>query len=367
MSTRRSGPLLLAAWLALAGAAVPAAAAAADGPCARASLTAYGIVPDLFYADRPDSLVGLLVAWDEACGPAEVIGRTRILAAIWDDAFDEWVYDDTIIDELAAYRRLLDRGRDPDADDPRERYDAFTVALADQLLPHTDRGSLEEFFCLFYAGRTAQAMTLLSGEALADTELARLHGNAHEVLQAPQPVVSIALGGGLWRPGGDAEFVGGKTLVSALAGLRGRSWLGRLVLEMRLGRADRPYTVARDGLPRLSDRYDAVLAGVELGRIVPVRDRIALDVFGGVGADAIKPFKDEDLTLGTVQASLGLGCRVFLGPDRAWLLGLDARREWLADRNTSGTPLGGRAWSVRLVGGFVLDEGRGARRRALSP
>lgn len=367
MNAARPGTLLLAAWFVLAGLLAPAAVPAAGDPCERTSLAAYGIVPDLFYGDLPDSLAGLLAAWDEACGPAEVIGRTRILAAIWDDAFDEWVYDDTIIGDLAAYRRLLDRGRDPAADDPRERYDAFTVALADQLLPHTDRGSLEEFFCLFYAGRPAAAWSLLAGEDLADTELARLYANEQEVLQAPRPVVTVALGGGYWRPGGEAEFVGGKTLVSALAGLRGRSWLGRLVVEMRLGRADRPYTVAADGLPLLSDRYDAVLAGIELGRIVAAGDRLAVDVFGGVGADAVKPFKDEDLTLGTVQASLGLGCRVFLGPQRSWLLGLDARREWLADRNTSGTPLGGRAWSVRLVAGLVLDEGRGARLRALSP
>jgi hypothetical protein len=56
-----------------------------------------------------------------------------------------------------------------------------------------------------------------------------------------------------------------------------------------------------------------------------------------------------------------------VGPARTWLVGLDGRREWLADRNTAGTPLGGRAWSVRLVFGLLRDEGRGAKVRALQP
>ncbi|MBE0565311.1 MAG: hypothetical protein IH621_05075 [Krumholzibacteria bacterium] len=349
----------------LAGLAAPAGAAAE--PCGRLELEVYGTVPSLFYGDLPDSLAGLLLRWTDACGPAEVIGRTRILASIWDDAFDEWVYEDTIIDDLAAYGRLLAKGRDPAADDPRERYDLFTVSLADQLLPHTDRGSLEEFFCLFYSGRTGEAWTLLGSPELADTELARRYGNEREILQKPQPVVTVALGGGAWLPGGDLDFAGDKTLVGALVGARGHMWLGRIVLEMRVGRTARPYTVDEQGLPRLSDRFDAVLLGIELGRIITVSDRFAVDLFGGVGADAVKPFKDEDLTLGTVQGSLGLGCRVFAGPNRSWMFGLDGRREWLADRNTSGTPLGGQAWSLRLVCGIVLDQGRGARARALSP
>ena len=92
-----------------------------------------------------------------------------------------------------------------------------------------------------------------------------------------------------------------------------------------------------------------------------------LDLFGGVGGDFVKPFKDEDLVLGTVNGSAGLGLRWTVGASRSWIVGLDGRREWLGDRNTAGTPLGGRAWSVRLVLGVLRDEGRGARLRALQP
>ena len=324
-------------------------------------------MPALFYADLPDSLAGVLLRWQEACGLTEALQRTRILAAIWDDAFDEWVYEDTIIDDLVAYGPLVAAGRSDASDDPRERYDAFTVSLADQLLPHTRRGSQEAFFCLFYSGQVSEAWTLLRSDDLAGTWLARLYDNELELLQMPRPEVVVAATGGFWRPQGDLALVGDKPLAGLLVGLRGRDWLARAVLEMRIGRSDVPYTVDLNGLPRLSDRFDAMVVGVELGRILHARRSFAVDLFGGVGADAVKPFKDEDLVLGTVTASLGLGCRWFTGPEGNWMLGLDGRREWIADRNTSGTPLGGSAWSLRLSLGLRLDEGRGARLDALSP
>ena len=360
--TRAPGLLLL-----LAGAAWAVPAGAAADRCAAVSLEAYATVPALFYEDRPDSLAGLLLRWDEACGPAEPIQRTRILAAVWDDAFDESLYDRTVIDDLARYGRRLEDGVDPEADDPRERYDAFTVSLADQLLPHTDRAGLEAFFCLFYSGRTDEAWRLLGSDALADTELARRYENELELLRVPQPAVTVAATGGAWLPGGDQAFVGDLPLAGVMVGLRSTDWLARLALEMRVGRADRPYTAEVRGLPRRSDRFHAVLAAVELGRVVRAGERLSFDFFGGLGADAVKPFRGEDLTLGGVNASLGAGCRVLLGREHGILGGIDVRREWVGERNPDGTPLGGTAWSVRAAVGVALDQGRGRRLRALTP
>ncbi len=358
----------LAILAAVLAALAAAPAAAATRSCRAAELEAFGSVPDLFTAGLPDSLSGVLMAWHEACGTSEVLVRTTILAAIWDDAFDESFYDDYIIDDLATYGPRLRRGRDPGSDNPRERYDAFTMVLADQLLPHTGHGSLEAFFCLFYSGRVSEAWTLLQGEELAGTRLARLRARELAYLESQRTRVTVAAAVGTWHPDGELSFVGSRPLAGLHVGVRGPRWLGRLVLESRLGRSDRPYTVySEDALPRSSDRFSAVLVAFELGRTWRVGERHGIDAFGGVGADLVKPFKDEDLTLGTVNASLGLGYRRFLGADSTWMVGLDGRREWLAVRNSGGTPMGGSAWSVRLVLGVALDEGRGARQRALQP
>jgi len=347
--------------------AVAPAAAFAEDACATVARTAYADIPRYFYGSDPDSLYGKVLAWEVVCGDTEVVVRTRILAAIWDDAFDEYLYDETIVDHLAEHRRVLEKGPDPRSDDARESYDAFTVELADQLLPHTDRGSLEEFFCLFYSGRVTKAWTLLDSEELADTDLAAFRTQEREMLAAPRTVLVIALTGGGWWPQGDMAFVGDKPVVGGLVGLHGRDWLGRIVVEYRIGRANRPYWVDAEGITGWSDRFDAALVGVELGRILARVGPWSWSLFGGIGGDFVKPFKDEDLVLGTVNGSAGLGLRWQGGPSKNLLVGLDVRREWLADRNTAGTPLGGRAWSVRLVLGFLRDEGRTARLQALQP
>jgi len=352
-----------------------AALAAAAGPargadsaeCGAVSLEAYGTIPLLFFDDQPDSLIGVLIRWEQACGPQEVTERTRILAAIWDGNFDESLYDPGIIDDLVAYAPRVAREPDLDEADPRTRYDAFTRDLADQLLPHTDQGSLESFFCLFYSGRTAEAWTLLRSDTLQVTELARLYRNELEILDTPKPTTVITITGGGWSPGGNQAFVGDKTLAGAMVGLRGHDWLGRAVLEMRIGRSARPYVAPVAGEDRPSDRFDAALAVLEAGRIIRLGDHVQWDLFGGLGVDAVKPFKADDLTLNAFHAEVGTGLRLLLGPDRLWLLGVDGRREWVTDRNDAGTPMGGSAWSLRVAVGIQLDGGRSARRRALMP
>lgn len=360
----RRAALILACVLA-AGAVAPAAAD--EARCRDLSREAYGLVPRLFTDDRPDSLFGLILDWDDACGPREVIQRTRILAAVWDDAFSEDVYGEDILDDLAAFRRIAEAGRDPASDDPAERYDAFTMSLADQLLPHTDYGSLEAFFCLFYSGRASAAWELLDSDELAGSELARWYANEREILAAPRREVTVeALVGG-WNPGGSMGFVGDKVLVGAMVGLRGPGWLLRMAVEVRVGRTGTPYHVpVADGVG-YSDRFDAIMLGVEAGRVVRLGPHLVLDLFGGLGVDNVRPFKDEDLLLDGLHTSLGLGLRAFAGPNRTWMVGLDGRREWVGERNPGGTPLDGTAWSLRAAVGIVLDGGRHARLRALSP
>ena len=56
-------------------------------------------------------------------------------------------------------------------DEKGRKINAFTADVADQLLPHQEADSPQEFFCLFYSGRTDEAWALLRGPQLEDTEL----------------------------------------------------------------------------------------------------------------------------------------------------------------------------------------------------
>ncbi len=99
---------------------------------ARVAETAWSLVPRLITLDRPDLLLGFLEFWEDRNGACEPITRTRILAAIWDSAFSEGLYDQGINESLDQWE-----WRDPESFPAARRgFDAFMVRFADQLLPH---------------------------------------------------------------------------------------------------------------------------------------------------------------------------------------------------------------------------------------
>jgi len=352
------------AWVLLSLAFAGSGLAAED--CASASAVAYEEAPRYFRGDHPDSLYGLVLMWDTVCGPAEVIDRTRILGAIWDDAFDESIYGDDVLDGLITHGEVLRSGPDQESDDPRERYDAFTQNLADQMLPHQEANSLELFFCLFYSGRIDEAWTLLQSPDLPSTYLGDAYYYEIESLTVSLPEVVIAVTGGWWSVRGDAAFVGDKPLPGVLVGMRGQEWLGRMVVDVRAGRADEPYWASTDLRAGRSDRYNATHVGLEVGRVYHPGDRVDLDLFGGVGANFHKPFAEDDHVMVSAQASVGLGLRFVVGANRNILVGVDTKYDWWTDPSAAGaTPMGGEAWVVRLAVGLKLDQGRNSRLRAL--
>ena len=363
--------------LLLAAAAVPVSAEGlADqlGGRDEADITylALRTIPSLVYEARPDSLLEWITAWENAGGPREAISRILILGAVWDGQFGEDLYGYTIIDDLlwhADERRLRQESPPVSGDlitagiadeDPyaaaSRAFDAFTRDFADQLLPHMPSGSPEEFFCLFYAGRQAEAWSLLDEEALAGTDLRYYRDQRIEALQRKSRTVSVAIVGGGWFPFGPYAFAGDHALAGLQYGTRGRDWFLRLALEFRLGRTSRAYRVDQDGFQGVSDRFNALLLGVELGRAGVRLGPYELNAFVGAGVDAVRPFAAQDVLLQAMHLSAGAGCRLDLGERRAWFLALDYRREWVGKRNEKATRLYGDAWSLRA--GLGLNFGQ---------
>jgi len=327
---------------------------------ARVAAAAWELAPRLVTLGRPDLLAEFIGFWEDRCGSSEPLARARLLGAIWDGAFDEGLYDESIVDDLDAW---LQRGP-RHLTEGRLAFDRFTVSFADQLLPHQPAGTLREYFCLIYSDRVDEAAGLLRGDDVADTWLrwyvdhpdgadrgevvpgatdaddADLHGPSLLLLTA-----------GSWRPRGEVELAGGKVLVGGILEQEFGPWFARLPLEVRLGRTGRPYLVDQDGVREYSDRFDAVYLGLEGGRAVLRGRRLRLDAFAGLGYDGIRPFLKRDLVLATVNLNLGIGLR--WRPTAArWLLGLDLRREWLATRNEGADSLSGGAVSLRLGAGL---------------
>ena len=320
---------------------------------------AWDLVPQLVTLYRPDLLVEFLGFWEDRCGGSEPVTRTRLLAAVWDRAFDEGLYDDTVVADLDAWLQ-----RDPaQLSEGRRRYDAFTIAFADQLLPHQEADSLPEYFCLLYSDRPDEAADVLAGEALADSWLRWYVDHPEgtgggEVVRAAPPAATVAAGPsrllltvGTWQPQGDVRLAGSHVLVGGVLEQRVGAWFLRVPVEVRLGRTDRPYLVNQDGVRARSDRFDAVYLGVEGGRPLLRRGAWSLEGFAGLGYDGIRPFLERDIQLATLNLNLGLGLR-WQAAARPWILGLDARREWLGTRNEGADSLAGGAFSLRLGAGM---------------
>jgi hypothetical protein len=386
--------LLVAALLAAPPAAAPARAQAAwpdslllDAPdfaalrgdllpltAPEVAVTAWSLVPRLVVLGRPDLLVEFLQFWEDRCGASEPITRTRILAAIWDGAFDEGLYDESLGRELWEWE-----SRDPSLlSEGRAVFDDFTISFADQLLPHQQEGSLPEYFCLMYSDRAQEAATALADDRLAET-WARWYvehpdgADGGEIIPAdadeaagggaeagkPGPA-SLLLTVGGWWPRGGAALAGSHVLVGGLLEQRVGAWFVRLPVEVRLGRTDRPYRVDHGAVRGESDRFDAVYFGGEAGRTVFSAAGVDLEAFAGLGFDGLRPFRGEDLVLATLNGNLGLGLR-WRVPGTPLRLGADARREWLGPRNEGVDSLSGSAWSLRFGLGPRFGPGSGSR------
>jgi len=342
---------------------------------ADASYLAMWEIPQVVYGDRPDSLLVWLNAWEAADGPVEPILRLRILGAVWDGAFTETVYPGfptNLMDELAAFclvsdpiplttgdlsdamQRSIALGDAPAVAKVRRDFAEFSMAFADQLLPHLQADSPEEFFCLLYSGPTEQAWALLAGDGLVGTRLKVLRDERVEALEGKMPAF-VAVEVGAWSPFNQYTFVGNHALAGLQVGVRRGPWFARMVLESRLGRTERGYLVRSGDILGVSDRFNALLVGGELGRSLPLWGPLSLEGFGGIGLDGVKPLKDEDLVLGALHLDLGAGLHADLDAKGSWFATATFRREWTRPRNNDGTDLWGDAWSVRLAVGLNLE------------
>ena len=351
------------------------------GECWKASNNAYQLIPHLFYSNQPDSLLGELMAWEDVCGDSEPLVRIKILASIWDGAFDESIYNSQIIDYLIWRYDPQRQSKVLGEVDPSmasgdvasaadfafytAEFDTFSMELADQILPHTEPKSIEQFYCLFYSGQVDAAFELLHGQELAGTELRWYYSREMQSLDKSRTRPVFALTGGTWSPKGELLFVGDHAQYGGTLGIRQERWLGRLVLDVRPGRTDYPYFVDEEGISGRSDRWDNVYLGLEIGRELVKYKGHRVDAFVGLGFDGVKPFWDEKLILGTVNANAGVGYRYFLGDIEQWVVGIDYRIESIGVRNSGGTSLSGKADTLRFSLGYSPDFGRGRRKSGL--
>ncbi|MFT5314579.1 MAG: hypothetical protein ACI9UK_000400, partial [Candidatus Krumholzibacteriia bacterium] len=305
-------------------------------PCKDLEELFYRQIPRNVYDDLPDQVFGWVLRLDAECEMGEPMGRTQILASIWDGNFQEIVYGYQVISWLVD-RYDPDKQAEPGSD--RALFDTFTTDFSNQMLPHTLDGSLEQFYCLYYAGQVDEAWGLLQSEALEDTWLRYYYDEeVHNLSRADEPFL-FGLHYGGWWPGGDIEFVGPKHIFGGSVSQNTHWGFWRFLIEWRGGRSDEPYFVDEEGVTGVSDRWDAILIGGEVGLTAWKSGSHQLDVFGGIGLDVVKPFRDEEVALAAFDLNLGTSYRFYLARSERFFLQADGRYEVIGSRNQDGDSL----------------------------
>lgn len=350
--------------------------------CYGATVLSQQFIPYFMFNDEPDSLLWTLDWWEQNCGSAEPIRRMRILSAVWDGAFSEDLYDSRLIDDLSwryAPERLdaqkrggsvrpsygsvassVDFTGDPIA------FDDFTADVADQLLPHQAPGTPEEFFCLFYSGRTDEAWALLRGPDLEGTELYERYHATLEELVPPGYRDYWGVSWGYRRALGDLAALGHQQTLGLFVGRSAHRWFVEGGLAVRLGRADEPYYVRENDFYGFSDRYGGVSVRADVGLTLKHSGPWAWNVFVGGAVEALSPFRDQDtIVLTTGEFSTGTGLRYIASPTSRWFANLDWRYSWLSDPREDGTDLGGETWQARLALGFYWTAWQADERERL--
>jgi len=333
-----------------------------DLSCQELERVFYREIPRAVYDDLPDELYQLVIFATDECDFGEPLIRTQILASIWDDNFQEVIYGYDVIGALAD-RYDPDNVAAPGSE--REVFATFTTDFASQMLPHVPSRSLEEFFCLYYSGHTDDAWELLQSEDLENTWLRYYYDEQIDQLSHRKAPYIVGVHWGGWLPGGDLEFVRAKHLV----GVTVEQWTTwgylRFVGEGRIGRAGEPYIVEKEGISGISDRWNALLFGIDIGVPVWRFGPHLAEAFVGVGYDTVHPLKDQEIWSATINLNLGVGYRWYPSPSRTWFAKIDGRYEWIGSRNTGGTSLEGHAWSTRLGLGLALGKNPEPRLTAL--
>jgi hypothetical protein len=362
--------------------------------CLDVSYNCFDLLPGFFYADMPDTVYALLDFWQDMCGSSEPILRARILTDIWTGKFSEDVYAQgilgeesygmNIIDHLLWFQLKLSDVTSPwpsylwknpyyqpsPAEDLEALidYDEFMADLADQLLPHTQPGSLESLYCLFYSGQTDTVFQQLKTDNYQDTELRQAY-DADVARLRKVSDLDIAGFLGYWRPQGGLGRLGGHPTLGGMLGLSGNWWVGRLAGALRFGPPEEQYVVEYLGEQTWVDHYFGVYIGVEGGfRLLRTRHH-AFDILGGVGYDGFEAIASSDLEEGKWLNSPNLNAtvatRFYLGSQSEKQISLEGRYEKTFYDNMGGSDLSGEAWSLRLVFGWSGDKWRNRRLNAL--
>jgi hypothetical protein len=328
-----------------------------------------------------DSALLVLNDWQTACGESEPITRTRILLAINDHAFDENIYDSTIVDDVLNYMQRIET-KSPDTlygdyksyfgyVPIRGFYDYFTQSLADSLLKREFDTPLELLFCQFYSNIVNNPVKEIKANKLySNTAIKSYYEN--DVKEALSwPGINISFIAGAWIPTGNAALLGNHPLLGAQVGIKVNKMMGNVTLAFKLAHSANSYAIYKDGAIDTTDYFFGGYLGLDFEREILKGKKHELDLLFGIGYDGFESLKSglentdtySGHTISSLNMNAGLGYRYFYKKGK--YIGLQAKYNVINYNNSGGTNLMGDCITISLVVGGLSSPERDNRLRDL--
>jgi len=325
--------------------------------------------------NKPDSIEMVLNYWQERCGKSEPIMRTKILMAIENRSFSEALYDSTITGYLLNYAFRMETAR-PDLAYAynklylgyvpiKGKFDNFTVALANKLLPLTQENTTEWLLCSFYADVTANPIQIIqNSNHYSNSMLYRYYFNEVDKYRF-KPDAMYSIYSGVWIPTGNASLLGNHPLIGFQVGMRYKKTLFAANMDFKFINSPNPYLVIRDGElePESTKHFFGGYIGGNIEQeLFRLNKKNQFDLLAGIafdGFDAIatntndnNPENDKGKSINSLNLNVGAGYKYFF--TRNLFLAVQGKYNFVNYKNPGGTNLSGNTFTLTIaMGGFT--------------
>lgn len=343
----------------------------AETDCGYVAWRATSLIMKYYQAHNPDSTLQVLNDWQTTCGPGEPITRTRILLAISDHAFDENIYDSTIVNDILNYMQRME-SKSPAKlyqDYPayfgfvpiRDAYDYFTQSLADSLLSREFDSPLELLFCQFYANIVTNPLKEIKNNPLYDNTVLKsvYMGEVQKILEKPDYNLNFLAG--IWIPTGHASILGKHPEIGLQAGAKYHKMMYNLTLSIKFIDTPGYYTVLKDGAKDSTTYFLGGYLGLNIERELLKFKKNEFGLLWGVGYDGFETLRTDlntsesttGKTIKSLNMNFGLGYRYFYKPGK--YIGFQAKYNILNYNNHGGTNLIGDCLTFSITMGALSN------------
>ena len=338
--------------------------------CEIVAYNSTGLIMKYYNNQEFDSALLVLNDWQTACGISEPVVRTRILLAINDNAFDENIYDSTIVDDALNYIQRMESKTPVDFYNNyksyfgyvpiRGEYDYFTQSLADTLLSRGFDTPLELLLCQFYANIVINPFAAIQTDTIYNsTDLKKYYYQRAEKCISGTDI-NFNLFTGAWIPTGNASLLGVHPLIGIQGGVKLNKTTYNLSLAFKFINTPNKYVILKDGVKDTTNYFFGGYIGADIEREIYKGRKNEFNLLAGFGYDgfeSIKPdYTNNDSysghSISSLNTNFGIGYRYFY--NKRSYIGLQAKYNIVNYNNKGGTNLMGDCLTITIsVGGLA--------------